>query len=550
MGFDSMQTKDIGLGSRASLSSVGGLVASSTTGANNALQDGSLILNGVSVGASLTVSDNLSSTDNNASAIAKAAAINAVSAQSGVFATVGTTEVAGTNGMSATANQTAVLDINGVTTSTIQLTGNNEIDRTSIAAAINEISSQTGVTATNSHDDNQGISLNAADGRNIDLESGNGSAITNLGLAAAGVYVGTYELNTKDGSSISVSSTVAHAEDGQQTSGLSFGSYQPNIAQMVSTTRATDAGTATPSSSTAGQLLGNTLMINGVGVQAANGNDDTASSGTTAQKASSAIAIAAAINKSSAQTGVTATAQANVIAGTGFTAGAVTAVTLNGVSITTNLGSNSTRDDVLSELNAFSGQTGVVASANGSGISLTATDGRNITIEVDGAGGAAALGLDGTSVSSTATTYYGKVSMSSNQAFTLTSGSEGPNSNFTALGLAQGTYGGADNGVKVSQIDISTQQGATDAIKAVDAAIDTVSANQAMAGAFQNRLNYIVNNLTSENTNITSARSNITDADYGTATTNMAKAQIVSQAATAMLAQANQSQQTVLSLLK
>jgi flagellin len=171
MGFDSMQTKDIGLGSRASLSSVGGMVdTTGTTNANNALQDGSLILNGVSVGASLATSDNLSSTDNNASAIAKAAAINAVSAQSGVFATVGQTNVSGTKGMATTAGQTAVLDINGVTTSTIQLTGDNELDRAAISQAINSISNQTGVTATNSHDDNLGISLNAADGRNIDLE--------------------------------------------------------------------------------------------------------------------------------------------------------------------------------------------------------------------------------------------------------------------------------------------------------------------------------------------------------------------------------------------
>jgi flagellin len=289
-------------------------------------------------------------------------------------------------------------------------------------------------------------------------------------------------------------------------------------------------------------------MINGVGITAANGNDDTSSSGTTAQKAGSAISIAAAINKSTSLTGVTATAQANVIAGTGFTAGAVTSVTLNGVTINTNLGTNSTREDVLNELNAYSGQTGVVATDSGSGIALTAADGRNITIATSG--NAAALGLDGTSVSSTSTTFFGKVSLTSDKAYTLASGSEGPQSNFTSLGFAQGTYGGADNGVKVEQIDITTTQGATDAIKAVDAAINTVSENQARAGAYENRLNYIVNNLTSENQNISASRSRIQDADYGTETTNMAKAQIVQQAATAMLAQANQSQQTVLSLLK
>ena len=561
MSFDSMQTKDIGLGSRASLSSVGGLISGDN---NKALVDGSLTLNGVVVGASLASSDtksysdpaNSSSTNAN-SAIAKAAAINAVSAQSGVYATVGQTTVAGNSAMSTTAGNSAAVVINGVTSASIALTGNKEIDRSSIALAINNISLQTGVTASNSHDDNQGISLNAADGRNITIALGSGaSGITDtkdLGLASAtstsSTYVGSYELNTKDGTPITVGSTVANVDLGQQASGLAFGTYKPDVAQMVTTSRAASASTATSAAAAGGVLNGNTLVINGVGIQASNGADDTASSNTTL-KANSAIAIAAAINKATAKTGVTATAQANVIAGTGFTAGTVTSVTLNGVTINTDLGANSTRTDVLNQLNAYSGQTGVVAEANGDGVKLVATDGRNIDISVAGAGGADALGLTGTAVSSTQQTFMSTVSLSSDTQFTVASGSEGPNSNFNTLGFAQGTYGGVDNGVKVSQIDVTTTQGATDAIKAVDAAIDTVSANQSRAGAYQNRLNYVVSNLTSENQNISASRSRIQDADYGTETTNLAKAQIIQQAATAMLAQANQSQQTVLSLLK
>ena len=557
MSFDSMQTKDIGLGSRASLSSVGGLYVEN--GANSALVDGSITLNGVSVGASSVNGDNVSFAQNASSAIAKAAAINAVSAQSGVFATVGANVVAGSTMAAAglTAGQSTALVINGVTTATVQISGNNEIDRASIALAINNVSQQTGVTATNTHDDNQGITMTASDGRNITLNlSGASAGLTSaaLGLAAGGTdaasaktYVGTYDLNTKDGTSITVGSLVANADTGQQVSGLAFGTFKADTAQMVTTVRSSVASSTASASS--GLLTGSTLVINGVGIQAANGADDTSSSNSTL-KPNSAIAIAAAINKSSDKTGVTATAQANVIAGTGFTAGAVSSVTLNGVTISMNLGTSSTRDDVISELNADSGQTGVVASANGSGVKLTAVDGRNIDIATD-AGSAAALGLDGVSnIGSTAQTFFAGVSLSSSTAFTVASGSEGPNSNFNTLGFAQGTFGGADNGVKVSQIDITTVQGATDAIKAVDAAITTVSANQSRAGAYENRLNYIVNNLTTENTNITASRSRITDADYGTETTNLAKAQIVQQAATAMLAQANQSQQTVLSLLK
>ena len=69
-------------------------------------------------------------------------------------------------------------------------------------------------------------------------------------------------------------------------------------------------------------------------------------------------------------------------------------------------------------------------------------------------------------------------------------------------------------------------------------------------GAAQNRLTSVVNNLNTNITNLASARSRIQDTDYSTETTNLAKAQILSQASTAMIAQANQSQQNVLSLLK
>jgi flagellin len=80
-------------------------------------------------------------------------------------------------------------------------------------------------------------------------------------------------------------------------------------------------------------------------------------------------------------------------------------------------------------------------------------------------------------------------------------------------------------------------------------AIETVAASRAKLGAAQNQLESAVNNLTSNATNLSDARSRIEDADFSTETTNLAKAQILSQASTAMLAQANQSQQGVLKLL-
>ena len=106
------------------------------------------------------------------------------------------------------------------------------------------------------------------------------------------------------------------------------------------------------------------------------------------------------------------------------------------------------------------------------------------------------------------------------------------------------------NDVKVSKIDITSQAGAQVAITALDAALKSVSLNQARLGAFQNRLDQVVSNLTTMNQNMSASRSRVQDADYATETTNLAKSQIISQAATAMLAQANQSGQSVLALLK
>jgi flagellin len=98
--------------------------------------------------------------------------------------------------------------------------------------------------------------------------------------------------------------------------------------------------------------------------------------------------------------------------------------------------------------------------------------------------------------------------------------------------------------------DISTAGGAGTALTNVDAALKAVATTRASLGAGQSRLESVVNNLSSQVTNLSDARSRIEDADFSAETTNLAKAQILSQASTAMLAQANQSQQGVLSLLR
>jgi flagellin len=205
---------------------------------------------------------------------------------------------------------------------------------------------------------------------------------------------------------------------------------------------------------------------------------------------------------------------------------------------------------VIDAINVYSGQTGVVASEFGAGIELRAEDGRNITIGTDAATGAA-IGLAGVSVGTSAapTAHYASVSMSSDKAFTVARGTEG-SANFEALGFREGTFGGNYTGMKVAEVDVTTQLGAGAAITAIDHAINDVAAAQAKSGAFQNRLDASISVLSESSENASAARSRILDTDYATETTALAKAQIVQQAATAMLAQANQQQQSVLALLQ
>ena len=102
----------------------------------------------------------------------------------------------------------------------------------------------------------------------------------------------------------------------------------------------------------------------------------------------------------------------------------------------------------------------------------------------------------------------------------------------------------------ISSIDLSTQSGASSALTAINSAITTVASGQSKLGAIGSRLQTTVSNLTTTVTNLNDSRSRIEDADFSAETTNLAKAQILSQAATAMLAQANQSQQSVLKLIQ
>lgn len=570
IGFNSVKSKDIGAGLTPALTSVGG--DSTVFGAFGAAD---LVINGVLVNTSLDSDDSRSYTQNSASSISKVASINRVSNESGVYARVNENRVIGSS-MTPGAG-TGTIKINNVSTASVTVSTDGQMSRAALVRAINDISEQTGVTAVDTGDNKQGIQLVAVDGRNITVDFDQTSATfdsTTTGISGSSsgtTYVGTYSLYSTTGKPI----TIDHGIGGDISgTGLRMGVYQPDTASMSTLERAGAsvvpaaapqtplAAGSTPSSADVGLLNGDTLVINGFAINAARTTDDTASHATTASvKAASAIAIAAAINRKSDLHGVTARANANVIrseTSANFTAGTSGTIMLNGVSITV---STASRNAVLERVNAYSGQTGVTARAYGNGVELIAEDGRNITIAATAGVTAANLGLAGVTIgagtasvaATDAVAFYSTVSLTSDKIFTVARGSEGGTAagdNFQALGFREGTFGGSDKGQKIAEIDVSTQDGAAIAISTIGDALEDVLAAQARSGAYQNRLDAVISVLSETVENTTAARSRVQDADYAQEAANLAKAQIIAQAANAMLAQANQSQQSVLSLLQ
>jgi flagellin len=564
MNINAARTQDMGIGGRASLTATGHFHA--TAGSlNKQINAGDLIINGVQVGASNADSDAFSSSDKSSSSIAKVVAINAVSSQTGVTASVGKTTVSGTI-MTNSASASGTVTINGVVTDTISVTADAGVSRTNVVNAINLISNQTGVKAIDTGDLKKGVVLVADDGRNIAFTIATLTA-QNTGLGTVGTYSGSYQLTSTTGAPISLASSSSGSIS---NAGVTAGTVQANVSTVSSVARSLTAAAAAPSASTTGLLEAGTMRINGIAIDAATTASDTASYvSTTSTKAASSIAIAAAINAKTNLTGVTATAQPNTVVGDTFTLSAVAKdISINGVTVALSVAQSATRGGIAAEINKVTGQTGVVASDNGRGLTLTAADGRNIVLIGNSGAGGLTTGVDFglstggvTQINAVAAaqataltmgnafTTYGSVTLSSDTAFNIEGGSDG-NQSFEKLGFKTGVVGGANNGIKVASVDVSTQGGAQLAITALDAAMKAVSMNQAQLGAYQNRLDSAIANLTESSTNMNASRSRVLDTDYAKESTNLAKAQIISQAATAMLAQANQSAQSVLALLK
>ena len=299
---------------------------------------------------------------------------------------------------------------------------------------------------------------------------------------------------------------------------------------------------------TATALAAGNLSINGHNVGASTSDGVSFANGD-----ASGIAKAAAINAVSGDTGVTATVGATTAGGVAASTFAGTiagSVLINGVDIGpigAATGAVDRGSQTAAAINAKTSQTGVTATFDtGTGaVALNAADGRNITVATTALGGTE-TGLNAAAANTITTTSKLTLSSASSAGITL-AGTVG----LAATGLTAGyTAATATAGAGVSSLDLTTASGAQAALATLDSAINTINSTRGALGAYQNRFESTVASLQTTTENLTASRGRITDVDFAKETANLSRAQVLQQAGTAMLAQANQAPQGVLSLLR
>ena len=283
---------------------------------------------------------------------------------------------------------------------------------------------------------------------------------------------------------------------------------------------------------------------------------------------SDARTVASTVNGLTSSTGVTASAvtyaKISALGEAGNVSFQVTGKNDSPVSVSANIDNVNDLSVLANSFNSASAQTGITAalSSDKSSITLQSADGYDIQLasfttdastktvtvtglETDGvttAGTAQTLTSGGTD----STRIVGDLTFSSANAFTLQgSGAATSTADFVSASSTATSQLSA-----VSSVDVTTVDNAATALNVIDGALSKVSAMNADLGAIGNRLTLTVNALTAASTNTSAAESSILDTDYSAETANLSKAQIIAQASTAMLAQANQQPQQVLSLLK
>ncbi len=230
--------------------------------------------------------------------------------------------------------------------------------------------------------------------------------------------------------------------------------------------------------------------------------------------------------------GVIATSKTEVTATYAGPSGTAETLTLNGIGVTIADGASIT--DAAKAIN--DAKLGITATVDGGDLVLTSD--KDITIGADAAGFVTADSAKAT------------LTLESGSNITVAAGTTNGASTLTALGLAAGGTAVTTTETDVSKLKLDKQDAAQQAIQVIDDALKIVDAQRADLGAVQNRFDNTISNLQNIGENVSAARGRIQDTDFAAETANLSKNQILQQAGTAILAQAKQLPQAVLSLLQ
>ncbi|NVK03035.1 MAG: hypothetical protein HWE12_15970 [Oceanospirillaceae bacterium] len=467
------------------------------------------------------------------------------------FASGDTLSIGGVNYANAAANNdfsaaSTTLGAGDLTINGEDITGTVKT-REDLVSAINAKSSLTGVTASL---DTNALVLTATDGRNIQIQvDGDINAATETNATTgfgAGITLADFDLSTADLTGQTYAGTVTLSGSNIELVGDNTAGFSSQTVVSALTTAA--AGNTFESLSTGDLTInGYNVVFDPAGFTGSSVVDDD----------DSAEAIASAINSTAGlKDEIRATALTVMNLGE-ISAGSLTDLdlTINGelVSFTGDLLDGDSDGNLVGTINTTianggtSTAEGIVASINANNeLILTAEDGRNIDVQVTVAGtGTGASGLfaniDASVQDTTGVVTKGTIALTAQEGFSL---SEVGGDKAYLAGIVNA------NGDSIASIDISTQTGAQDAIAVVDRALDYIADARGDLGAASNRLEFTINNLSSVVENAAAARSRVQDADFAVESAALARAQVLQQAGTAMLAQANAAPQSVLSLLQ
>nr|WP_315480846.1 flagellin [uncultured Rhodoferax sp.] len=326
-----------------------------------------------------------------------------------------------------------------------------------------------------------------------------------------------------------------------------YGNYRVGASEAVGSGAGdlVENGSAAPgslasSAAATSRVAGSTFVIDGA----------SGSKTVTVAAGASAKTVAESVNAQTGSTGVSATARTELdldgLALSGSFSLSVTSDNTSPVTISFTTGAAADADGLAAAINAFnekSSQTGVTAKLNDAGTGLTLSNATGANITITGNAGSGAGNFGGASIVAAATAVgTGQIVLDSDKSFGVSAASN--LTDFFVAATASGTL------QSVNGVDVSTVAAANRTLSIVDSAIGAVSSQRAKFGALQSRFETTIAALNTTSENLSASRSRVQDADFAIETANLSRAQILQQAGTAMVAQANQLPQGVLALLR